>query len=145
MNILGYECSNEEKLNRAIYGAVAKNGKTEGGVGEDAPPELKLAAYDRLGGLITKDGRKVKNGCFCDYEASKSQGTLVAFEKPDPILLINDFEGNVVEFKEGDALTPEVRAAEIIAEKKRKKKLDKIAELEAKKIESREKRKEKRG
>ncbi len=127
--IKGYHLGNEEKYDRAINGAPNNEDELHGGVGEDAPDELILAAYDRLAGLITKDGRKVKTGCFCNLLESKKQSrrkgevVIVPIEKPKVILLINDLEGNKVEIEEGKELTPELKAAETIAKRKSDKKI----------------------
>lgn len=63
-----YLLVNNDKLNRAIFGNVGRGGQMEGGVGEKATPELVIAEYDKLGGLIlTKGGEKVENGSFWDF------------------------------------------------------------------------------
>src|SRR3990167_5053548 len=54
-----YLLVNNDKLNRAIFGNVGRGGQMEGGAGEKATPELVIAEYDKLGGLIlTKGGEK---------------------------------------------------------------------------------------
>jgi len=112
MIIKGFECSNDEKLERAINGSMSSRGQLANGVGKDASDEAKLAAYDRLGGLITKDGRKVKNGSFWDIKNNCPK------EEPVVIYEVTDLEGNWVEISE-DELTPEILAAEKIAKKKK--------------------------
>ncbi len=93
--ILGYELANEEKLDRAKNGSITREGKAEGGVGEDASDELILAAYDRLGGLIRKNGDKIQMGCFCDFEESKKAGRVVVIEDPFLVFEHRDSEGNL--------------------------------------------------
>ena len=111
MKIKCYNLKNAEKINRAIFGSMGHGGKLYGGVGESYTEEQLLAAYDRLGGLITKNGRKVKNGCFYDVNASK-KGNIVPIEKPKIILVLSDLEGNLIEVSDGKELTPELKAAE---------------------------------
>lgn len=118
MLIKGFECVNEGKLHRAIFGSVSRQGAATGGVGEEATDELKLAAYDRLAGLIMKGERRVKHGCFCDIVASNKAKTVVPFETPEVIFVMGDLEGNKVELPESE-ITPEILAAEKIAKKKK--------------------------
>lgn len=136
MRIKGYELINDEKYDRAINGAIGREGKAEGGVGEEATDELKLAAYDRLGGLILKNGRKVKTGCFCDLAASKKQDKIVAIENPKVILVLNDLAGNKVEIGENEELPIEVQAFEKITEKKKD---ETMAEIDKRRIAKEEK------
>ena len=68
----GYLLFNHEKLDRVINGALGAEGKLFGGLGKNASPEAILAEYDKLGGLIkTRDGLKVTNGSFYDFENRK--------------------------------------------------------------------------
>lgn len=48
------------KIDRAIAVVGDKDGKA------------LLSEYDRLGGYITLNGEKVKNGCFWDYKSGKA-------------------------------------------------------------------------
>lgn len=123
MNILGYELQNAEKVDRAIFGAMSRGGALAGGVGENATDEAKLAAYDKLGGLILKDNHKVKMGSFWDFAKNKAR------EKPEVMLELRDLLGNKIEIAEGEAIPLEVKAAEMIEEKKVKK-VKKIKKLE---------------
>lgn len=91
LTLKGYVLENGAKMTRAIDGVVDKNGDLKGGVGDSASDEEKLGAYDRLGGLITYKGEKVKIGSFCDFKASKKASTpgnyvLVLHEDPKPML-----------------------------------------------------------
>lgn len=112
--IKGYEIVNDEKWNRAVEGSMGKEGKLENGVGEDASDELKLAAYDKLGGLIRKDGHKVKTGSFFDFEEQAPRGI------PNVLLVFRDLEGNIIELPEAAEIPMEVRAAEKAKEHKPK-------------------------
>ena len=111
----GYELVNAEKVDRAILGSMSAGGQLQGGVGEKASDEVKLAEYDRLGGLVRKNGRKVKMGSFYDFENKKPR------EEPEVVLVFRDLEGNEIEVPEGEEVPLEARAAEMIAEKKAKK------------------------
>ena len=112
MNIKGYVLSNPDKAERMLHGTPGREGKNQGGVGDEASDEAKIAEYDRLGGLILKDGHKVKTGSFYDFDGRKPR------EKPEVLLIFRDVEGNVVELSEGEALPIEVKAAEQIKAKK---------------------------
>lgn len=116
MIINGYNLENEEKVNRAIYGVVGRGGELTGGVGEGASDEQKIAEYDRLGGYIKKGKYKVKTGSFFNFKAKKPHA------EPQVLLLLTDLDGNTVELPEGEALSPELKAAEKIAENKASKK-----------------------
>lgn len=116
MNVKGFTLVNQEKVNRAIYGAMSQGGRPDGsGVGEKAKPEALLAAYDRLGGLITKDGQTIKTGCFYDFENKQ------AFDKPVVVFLFKDLDGETVEIEEGEEIPLEVKAAEKAKAKKAEK------------------------
>lgn len=113
----GFICVNQDKLNRVVYGSVGNAGKLYGGLIEQygeadkIPSELILAHYDRMGGYITKDERKIKNGSFWDYERQKPR------EKPEVVYIVSaveeDGQGGVsikkVEVKEGDPLPLELK------------------------------------
>jgi len=98
MEIEGFELSNTVKLERA---------KEQ--LGENADEHAILVAYDKLAGLITKGGQKVKAGCFYNIKTKK------AFEKPE-VVFIYAVNGRIVEVPEGTELPGEVRAANILAE-----------------------------
>lgn len=75
-----FSLDNDEKRERALHGTGRRDprtGITNSGVGDVASEEALLAEYDRLGGLILKDGLKVKSGSFYDFEAKKPR------EEPD--------------------------------------------------------------
>lgn len=113
MDIKGFTLVNGEKVNRAIFGGITQGGSYDGkGVGEDAKPEEILAAYDRLGGLILKDGKKVKMGSFYDFEKKAPRA------KPKVKFVFRDLEGETVEIAEGEKIPAEVVAAEKIKKNK---------------------------
>lgn len=116
MELLGFELANPEKVERAIFGMVADQGRLVGGVGEDASDEAKIAEYDRLGGLITQGDKKykVKTGSFYDFKERKPR------ETPQVVLLFKDLNGEEVEVGADEEIPMEVRAAEMIKEKKGK-------------------------
>lgn len=109
MNIDGYILENPTKVERAINGTPTANGGTNGGVGVDGNI---LAEYDRIGGLITKNGRKVKTGSFFDFKANKVK------KNPDVVFLIRVGDEEV-EVAEGEPMPIEVQAAEILDKKKK--------------------------
>lgn len=93
--INGFKLENAAKLERA-----------ETVVGSDAT--TLLAEYDRLGGLITKNGDKVKTGSFYDFEAKKPRA------KPK-VVFVYTVDGEFVDVPEGEELPGEVRAARTLA------------------------------
>ncbi len=133
MNLLGYELVNAEKLDRAINGSMGRGGRLTGGVGEDAADELIIAAYDRLGGLIRKNGDKVQHGCFCDMEESKKQGKPVVIEDPFIVFEFRDTEGNKHLVDEDEDEPDEVKMAKLIKKEKSSKYREEI-EAEAKEL-----------
>ena len=114
----GFVCVNADKLHRTIYGSIGAGGKLYGGLlekhnsVEEIPAAEILARYDQLGGLITKDNRKIKTGAFYDLEHKKPR------EKPEIVYLVraveDDGEGGVrvvnAEVKDGEALPMELKA-----------------------------------
>lgn len=112
MQIQDFVLENAEKVKRAIYGTPGKGGLPQGGVGDKASEADILAEYDRLGGLITKNHRKVKNGSFYDFDKRQPK------EKPVIVYELRDLDGNKVELKEGEDIPLEVLAAEKRSKKK---------------------------
>lgn len=106
MNIGQFVLENEEKIDRAINGTPGRGGVPQGGVGKDAKPEVLLAEYDRLGGLVTKGGRKIKTGSFFSFKDKKPR------TEPEVVYELRDLDGNKVELKEGEDVPVEVIAAE---------------------------------
>jgi len=105
MNIRQFVLENSEKVHRAIEGTPGRGGLAVGGVGKEAKPEEILAEYDRLGGYITKGGRKIKTGSFWDFKQNKARS------KPEVVYELRDLDGNKVELKEGEEVPVEVMAA----------------------------------
>jgi len=121
MEIKGYILVNEDKVRRAIFGTMNKYSEMAGGVGEDASDELKLAAYDRIGGLIrNKDGEKVKNGCFCDYNESRKKRTAVPVKEPKVILEFRVGD-QIVEVPENEEVPMDVKVAKMAEEQRKQK------------------------
>lgn len=107
----GFVADNADKWERALHGTIGAEGRLQGGVGDGASPEAKLAEYDRLGGLIRFEGRKVKTGAFWDFEAGK------AVAEPKPVWVVT-VEGEQVEVPVGEELPVEAKAAEIAQTRK---------------------------
>ena len=91
--INGFQIENSEKLERVVYGVLGRGGVLEGGLGENADPELVLAHYDKLAGFITKDGVKVKTGSFYDFKAK-------APRKEPEVVFVYKVGGDNVEVKD---------------------------------------------
>ena len=123
--LLGYTLENPDKLYRCVFGSGSGGDNAYKGVGESATDETKLAEYDRIGGYITKGGKKVKNGSFWDFELKKRR------EEPEVYFEYRVGEGSLdmVHVKEGDALPGEVEAEETVKKiklgQKSKKKVNK--------------------
>jgi hypothetical protein len=131
MNINEFQLVSLEKLERALNGSVNGENVAIGGVGEGAyfegdawkrnGKELSeaevsklefalLAEYDRLGGLITKAGDKVKIGSFWNFKAKKP------YETPQVVYTFRDVKGRNVDVPEGKELPGAVKAAKIAKE-----------------------------
>lgn len=67
-----YKLEYQPKIDRAIQAVGDKDEKA------------LLAEYDRLGGYITLNGEKVKNGSFWDYKEGKarSKPEVIVIKKP---------------------------------------------------------------
>ncbi|MCK9393591.1 hypothetical protein M0Q03_02190 [bacterium] len=100
--INGFVLENEDKIERAIYGSTADKGQLKGGLVEkypivdEIPEEELLVAYDKIGGLITKDGLKVKTGSFYDLKTKSAR-------KEPEVLFIDRIDGQEVELDESEA------------------------------------------
>ena len=107
MNIKGFELVNEEKANRALNGTQRGDGTIFGGiVREDGTYDdnALLAEYDKLGGLMTKNGDKVKVGSFYDFKNRK------ALKEPK-VFFVYTVNNKFVEVEEGVELPGEVKAS----------------------------------
>lgn len=123
-----YEMVNHDKVERVINGVIGKLGQLHGGLGEDAPKELILAHYDRLGGFIkNKAGYKVQNGSFWDLKEKCPR------KEPKVIIAFRDIEGSEVLVPEGKEKPIEVKAAEMAKEQKMKKEEKRRADATKKK------------
>jgi hypothetical protein len=132
MKLKGYVIQNDGKYQRAVFGSPNAHGELSGGVGEKATEGEKLAAYDRLGGLILSNGRKIKTGTFWDFKKKKR------IENPEPIIQIR-VEGEVFEYPESKNIPLEVQAMETLDKKKKEKKAQEIAEKKEKREEKKNK------
>ena len=112
MEINGYTLVNKDKVERALKGSPNSQGVFIGGVqkadGSYGEAEF-IAEYDRIGGLITKGGDKVKTGSFYDFAAKKPR------EEPKVVFLfrVNNQE---VEVEDGEVLPGIVKAAKVLKE-----------------------------
>lgn len=114
MNIQGFELVNDEKIDRAINGSMSRGGILIGGLAAlisqgKLKPEYEqskedkeayeialIAEYDRLGGLILKNGLKVKSGSFWDLQRKAP--------RIEPNLkFISEIDGEIVEVDEEEA------------------------------------------
>lgn len=112
---------NEDKVTRAIFGSVGSEGKLHGGVGEKADESAILAEYDRLGGLVTMNERKVITGSFYDFAKKAPR------EKPEVVLEVR-VDGKVVNFAADDV------PLEVLAKEKLEGKTKKKPKKKAKKV-----------
>lgn len=110
-HINGFVLENGDKLERVVAGDMGRGGVLEGGLGEEAAPELVLAHYDKIGGLITKDGIKIKNGSFWDIKAKKPR------VEPDVKYLFN-IGGDIVETDAPSNLATAIAEVEVARSKK---------------------------
>lgn len=115
----GYEIVNMDKWDRATNGIIMGDGEPKGGVGEEATNADKIAEYDRIGGLIKKDGYKVKTGSFYNFKKRSPR------KDPQVMLIFTDIRGNIVEVPAGEPLPIEVRAAQVADEQQKLKKTKK--------------------
>lgn len=114
MQINGFDLVNEEKIERAKHGTVTRGGKLTGGVGDEASEEALIAEYDRLGGLIVKDGVNVKIGSFYDFAKRAPRAEPV-------VTFMAEFEGEILEVDEEEAKSIKIAK-------------EKTAKLKAKKV-----------
>jgi len=120
----GYVLENADKLERVVLGDMQRTGLV-GGVGEDADPALVLARYDRLGGLVTKDGTRIKTGSFWDFKAKAPR------EVPEVTFLYN-IGGDVVEVADPAELGKAIQTLEVARSKKETEFKEKKARAKAK-------------
>lgn len=122
MQIGVYELVNEEKIKRVLDGEVGRSGKATGGLKtmpkwnnltEEEKNALIISHYDKLGGLIVKEGLKVVSGTFWDSD-------LNAPKKEIEEKFVINLDEDIVEVSEDEA--------KALASAKKK-----VAELKAKK------------
>lgn len=108
-----YVLVNEEKVERALHGTVTRGGQLSGGVGDNASDEVLLAEYDRLGGLITKNGLKVKTGSFYNFDKRTPR------VEPE-VVFMTELEGDIIEVSEDEAVAIKVAKEKVEGLKKKK-------------------------
>ncbi len=141
MQIEGFTLENEAKIKRAVEGSLARGGMLKGGLQDmvkagklanpvNAPKEKAkeaqeawdkalLAEYDRLGGLITKDSIKVKNGSFWDIVKRQPR------EVPE-VIFVEMVDGEILEMEEAEAkMVKEIKKKKESLKKKKSKKAKK--------------------
>lgn len=121
----GFVMENADKVERVIYGNMGRAGVLEGGLGEDAEPELILANYDKLAGYITKDGIKIKTGSFWDFKAKAARKT------PDVMYIFN-IGSDKVEVRDPKDLASAISTVEKVREQKEEKVKEKKAKSKLK-------------
>lgn len=128
-NVKGFELINSEKVERALVGTVQRTGALSGGVQKPDGTydgDALLAEYDRLGGLVRKDGEKVKTGSFYDFKAKRPHAEPAVF-------LEFRINGRVTEVALDEPLPPVVKAAKVAAEAEREELAQKAEEKAEKK------------
>lgn len=110
--VKGFQLVNPEKVERALYGTPDAKSVRKGGIANPTSgtfdEDLLLAEYDKLGGLITRNGDRVKMGSFYDFGAGKPR------EKAE-ITFVYRVNGRVVEVADGVELPGSVKAAKVLA------------------------------
>mgnify|MGYP001574455336 CR=1 FL=1 len=113
VNLKDFEVVNQVKWESAIKGSRGVLG-----VGDNASDMEKLAAYDKLGGLIRKNGAALKTGSFYDFEKKAPR------QKPEIVYVFPQNHPveprEVVEIPEGEEIPMEILAKEIGRVKKEK-------------------------
>ena len=105
----GFDLINPEKVDRALLGeTLSSGGRGPGLLKEDGTWDeaLLLAAYDKLGGLIRKNGDKVTTGSFYDFQNKKPRLT-------PKISFAFRVNGKAIEVPDGEELPGLVKAAKI--------------------------------
>lgn len=111
MKVGEFTLVNPEKVERALNGSLAREGTMIGGVAKDDgtyEDSALLAEYDRLGGLILRDGDKIKMGSFYDFHAKRPRAKA-------EVIAVFQINGKTVELKDGAEPTGVVRAARQLA------------------------------
>ncbi len=114
--INGFELCDSIKLERVLFGTVGRHGYPEGGLGIGVDPEIVLANYDRLGGLIKKDGVKVKTGSFWNFD----RRVKAPHQKPQVMFLFS-IGGETVEVDDPKNLANAIQTVETAKAEKEEK------------------------
>lgn len=135
MNIQGFELVNDEKIERAQHGTITRGGVLTGGLDQlvregklsrednEAYETALLAEYDRLGGLVMKNGVKVKTGSFWDIK--------LKVMRPEPQLsYMIEVEEEIMEVDEEEALALKAAKEKVKKLKEKKSKKQKEEEVE---------------
>lgn len=110
--VKGYELTNPDKVRRAIEGTPTRDGSLAGGILQPDgtyDDDMLLAAYDKMGGGIRKNGDVVKNGSFYDYKRKAKR------ETPEVVYTFR-INGSVVEVKDEEEEPLLVKAAKAVKE-----------------------------
>lgn len=113
MELKDFDIVNQTKWESAIKGSRGIMG-----VGDNASDMEKLAAYDRLGGLIRKNGAAIKTGSFYDFvkKAPRTEPEIVyVFPQNNPVEPVD-----VVEIPEGEDMPMAILAKEVARVRKTK-------------------------
>lgn len=97
-NVNGFEMENADKLSRVVFGDMGRGGVLTGGLTLDVAekdPELVLAHYDKLAGLIKKDGIKIKTGSFWNFKLKQPRKDAKGKYAPDVMYIFNIGGDNV--------------------------------------------------
>lgn len=113
-HIDGFVLTDMDKLARVVHGKMGRMGDLVGGLGLEAKPKDVLAAYDRIAGLIKKDGYKIKTGSFWNF----TRGVNAAHKEPK-VKYLFQIEGETIEVDDPTELAAAItKTREIVAEKK---------------------------
>ena len=107
----GFVLENKDKLQRVVEGELGRSGYLEGGLGLEADPKAVLVAYDKKGGLITKDGVKVESGAFFDPRSKQPR-------KEPKVVLIYNVGGNFIKVNDPSELPGKILELSGIDQKK---------------------------
>ena len=118
VNLKDFDIVNQVKWESAIKGS-----RGIAGVGDNASDMEKLAAYDKLGGLIRKNGAALKTGSFYDIDKKvpRTEPQIVyVFPQNHPVEPVD-----VVEIPEGKDMPMRVLAKEAARLRKAEKEMRK--------------------
>lgn len=120
MEIKGFELAGQEKLERVILGKQDSSGHLVGGLGlfdeegkavdsegKELNGDLILALYDKEGGLIKKDGIRIKTGSFWDFRFKRAR------TEPDIMYNFPVGAGDFVEVRDPSELGKAIQTIEL--------------------------------